>query len=174
MKVLTMNMVKIEILFFLSLFFITCSDGSTKSETNLPENPISGTYFLHGTKVNLKYQFPWPSWGGEIIILETDTTQIAMTVKVGLPEEKQDTVRFTGLEGLNAGEYQSVNRNCSHPSCFGDAELKNGELFFDLSAPYGFYIGRGTLEDGKLILQTHFEYREIGIDYYLKGTRIDE
>lgn len=164
----------IVVIFLIGCFSTACSDSSVKSKTEPSEDNISGTYFLHGTKVQLTYRFPWPSWGGEIVILERDTTQIAMTVRVNLLEEKQDTVRFTGLEGVNAGEYQSINRNCMHPSCYGDAKLMNGELSFDLHAPSGFYIGGGFLEEETLILQTHFEYRGIGLDYDLEGVRIDE
>lgn len=154
-------------------FLFGCSGNSIEPNSERTDN-ISGTYFLHGTKVQLTYQFPWPSWGGEIVILERDSTEIAMTVKVNLLEEKQDSVRFTGLEGVNAGEYQSVNRNCTHPSCYGDAKLTDAELSFDLHAPYGFYTGSGFLENETLILETHFEYRQVGIDYYLKGIRISE
>lgn len=166
------NAVSIRLLILvLGAVLFGCSNNSVEPE---PEDPISGTYFLHGTKVQLIYRFPWPSWGGEIVILDRDTTQVTMTVRVDLLQEKQDSVRFTGLEGVNAGEYQSINRNCTHPSCYGDAKLINGELSFDLHAPYGFYIGGGFLEQETLILQTHFEYRQVGIDYDLQGVRIDE
>lgn len=157
---------------FLSVIVFGCSDNSTNPGAEISEDPISGTYFLHGTKVMLRYDFPWPSWGGDIVILEADTIQTTMLVKVELLEEKQDSIRFTGLEGVNAGEYQSVNQDCTHPSCYGDAKLTNGTLSFDLAAPYGFYIGTGTLNEGRLTLDTHFEYRPTGIDYHLEGERI--
>lgn len=160
--------------FLLGSLLISCSDNSTKPEPEISEDPISGTYFLHGTKVKLRYDFPWPSWGGDVVILEADTTQTTMLVKVKLLEEKQDSVRFTGLEGVNAGEYQSINQDCTHPSCYGDAKLMNGELSFDLSGAGGLYRGTGTLENGKMTLNTHYEYRPTGIDYHLEGERIDE
>lgn len=163
----------IPVLIVFMLGLVSCSDNSVDPDPK-PSDNLSGIYFLHGTKVQFTYQFPWPSWGGEIVILDSDTTEVNMTVKLNFLKEKQDSVRFIGLEGVNAGKYQSVNRNCTHPTCYGDARLTNGELSFDLVAPTGFYIGGGFLEEETLILQTHFEHRQVGIDFDLEGVRISD
>lgn len=54
----------------------------------------SGTYKVSGIQVDLTYDFPWPSWGGEEVILSRDTTKIEFTIEIEYPEGKQDTVRL--------------------------------------------------------------------------------
>lgn len=134
----------------------------------------SGTYHVNGTQINLTYGFPWPSWGGEVVILSSDTSFIEFTVEIEYPPAKKDTVRFKGLEGANAGEYQAVRRMCAHPSCFADANLDGVELTFAFGSPGGTYTGTGLLGGGRLILETHFVYRSVGIDYFLEGRKIDD
>ena len=156
----------IAILLGLCMLF-GCSDNFPESKTR---DVNSGAYQLSGTQVEKHYQFPW----GEDNVYSRDTTEIEFMVTVEYPHEREDTVRFEGLEGANAGEYHSVNSNCTHPSCYADAQLISEELKFNLSAAGGSYTGEGFLGAGTLILETHFRYRGIGIDYYLQGEKVQE
>lgn len=164
-------MKRLRILLLSVLMLSGCSGDLLESKI---KEINSGTYKVSGTQVELRYDFPWPSWGGKEVILSRDITEIEFTVEIAYPEGKQDTVRFNGLEGADAGEYQAVYRKCSNPKCYADAKWIDSELTFDLSAPSGFYKGRGFLESGTLILETHFEYRGTGIDYRLQGEKVDE
>ena len=131
----------------------------------------SGTYKLSGTQIKTIHVFPW---GEDNEVISSDTTQIEFTVEVEYPEGKQDTVRFEGLEGANAGEFQAVNKNCTHPSCYADAKLNSTELKFDLSAPVGAYTGHGYLGAETLILEAKNRYRGDWVYYDLQGEKVEE
>jgi hypothetical protein len=133
----------------------------------------SGTYKVSGIQVELRFDFPWPSWGGKEVVLSRDSTEIEFTVEIEYPKGKQDTVRLDGLVGANAGGYQAVNQNCTHPSCYADAKLSDSELSFDLSGAGGLYHGVGWLGAEKLTLETRYEYRGTGIEYVLEGEKIE-
>ena len=161
--------------FIISLILCLLLTGCSENFMDAKIKKINyGTYHVTGTQVKLKYDFPWPSWGGEEVILSRDTSYIEFTVEIEYPPAKKDTVRFKGLEGANAGEYQAVRRMCAHPSCFADANLDGVELTFAFGSPGGTYTGTGLLGGGRLILETHFEYRSVGIDYFLEGRKIDD
>lgn len=161
----------ILILVLLSTILFGCSG-------NLPESKIqdinSGTYKLSGIQVELRYDFP----GGEDSIRSRDTTEIEFTVEIDYPskplgKQRKDTVRFDGLIGADAGEYQAAP-GCLPPFCDAYAKIKGGELTFDLLRPGGRYYGRGFLGAETLILETHFRYRGIGIDYHLQGEKVED
>jgi hypothetical protein len=161
------------LLFLICIIFIGCLNNFPEEE--LIEEINSGTYKVNGTQVELRYDFPWPSWGGEEVILSRDTTKIKFTIEIEYPEGKQDTVRFDGLVGANAGEHRSVfGGGCIFPECYADAKLTNSQLKFDLGAPSGAYTGLGYLKAETLILETNFEYRAIGIDYDLQGEKVED
>jgi hypothetical protein len=157
-------------IFFLSLFFSGCSDLFDRSDN------FTAKYELSGTRVELTYDFPWPSWGGKEVILSADTTHVEYLVEVRFfPEGKQDTVRFDELAGANAGDYSAVSTRCSKNTiCHPDAHFDGKNLTFDLLSPTGRYTGTGTLTPDSLILDTHFEYRNVGVDFYLQGEAVDD
>lgn len=159
----------------LVLFLIAVLSGCSG---NFLESKIqelnSGTYKVSGIQVELKYDFPWPSWGGDEVILSRDTTEIEFTVEIEYPDRvlatgKADTVHFCGLHGADAGEHTLAFRYCTPPFCYTTARLIDGELTFDLVTSSGSYVGHGFLGAERLILETHFEYRSIGVDYSLQG-----
>lgn len=165
---------------FLSAGLFGCSNNSLEPDSNpdpepeVPIDSISGIYFLHGEKIQLRYDFPWPSWGGEEVILSRDTTRIAFTVAIQMVEDKQDTVQFFGLESVNAG-WSIFPPDCTELYIYcAYAKYTDHILEFDFSSPDGTYLGTGTLADSSLTINSHFEYRDIGIDYDLQGIRIDE
>lgn len=165
-----MNTTKTFLLLFLCLLLFGCSGDLLESRI---KDINSGTYKVSGIQVELRFDFPWPSWGGKEVILSRDTTEIEFTVEIEYPKGKKDTVRFDGLVGANAGGYQAVNQNCTHPSCYADAKLSDSELSFDLSGAGGLYHGRGSLGAENLTLETRYEYRGTGLDYFLEGKKID-
>lgn len=140
------------------------------------EDSIEGAYFVHGTIIQYKYDFPWPQWGGEEVILSTDTTQIAFTVNIFLVEDNADTVQFYGLEGVNSGENNVLRQICDEmPSECAFATLNsNGEFAFFYETPGGEYTGTGILKKASISLDTFYEYRDTGIDYQLTGQKIKD
>lgn len=165
-------MIKNETLIYVILYLLL-ADFSGNIDSKLKEIN-TGTYLVTGTEIQLSYDFPWPAWGGEEVILSRDTSYIEFTIEIEYPEGKQDTVRFSGLEGANAGEYQAVDWGCTHPACNTDANLNGSKLTFDLYGTDGTYTGSGQLGGGHIFLDTFFEYRNVGIVYNLEGTKIEE
>ena len=155
-------MKSINFILFIILWITVIACSGDLLETKVKE-VNSGTYKLSGTQIKTIYVFPW---GEDNEVISSDTTQIEFTVEV--------TVRFKGLEGANAGEYQAVNKNCTHPSCYADAKLNGTELKVDLSAPVGAYTGHGYLGAKTLILETQNRYRGEWVYYDLQGEKIEE
>lgn len=63
---------------------------------------------------------------------------------------------------------------CTPPFCYTIAILIDEELTFYLVTSGGSYIGHGSLGAGFLTLETHYEYRSIGIDYHLQWEEVEE
>ncbi len=160
-------------IFFLLIFsclLINSSSIRNQSEADSPE----GTYFMHGTIIEYTYDFPWPQWGGEKVILDTDTTTISFVARIRMVEEKQDTVQFFGMAGANASRNSVLPVVCENPNFCGYANFEMGSLQFNYRTPAGEFSGTGQLEGEILTLDTYFEYREIGIEYDLHGGKIFE
>jgi hypothetical protein len=167
----------ISISFLLVITSIGCSGNSVSSDPKEPEDAISGTYFLHGTQVNLR--FCWPQDCGATVL---DTISTSFTVTIKKIPEKPDTLRFSGLEGADISlRHIFYTGHTSSPYCvFGeersycaDALYRNQQLEFNLGSPFGRYFGEGTLTNGELQLETHFRHRGAGADYFLQGFKID-
>ncbi|TVQ06077.1 MAG: hypothetical protein EA359_01645 [Balneolaceae bacterium] len=80
-----------------SLAIIGYSGNSVSPDSKEQADKISGTYFLHGTQVNLR--FCWPQDCGTTVM---DTISTSFTVTIQKLTEKPDTLRFSGLEGADA------------------------------------------------------------------------
>ena len=146
-----------------SLFILSCSETPTKSEPESVDE-ISGYYFIHGTKIEYEFYFPW----SDDNIESADTLEIAFTVLIRKMQEKKDTVQFVGLE--KAFTYIT---ECNTQLHCAYSKISGSELEFDVSIPSGRYYGSGTLADGKLTLDTKFRYRGNGTDYQLEGNVIE-
>ncbi len=153
-----------------------CSGSSVSPEQDeLKDDTISGIYFLHGTKITHRYDFPWPSWGGEEIILETDTTSLSTTIYIDRIDQYRDTLQIIGLKGLNTGTHRVLPPNCiSLPDRCAYVPFTDGVIEFNFFEPGGYFTGRGSLSDGKMSLNTKFEYRSIGIYYNLTGEKVND
>lgn len=104
-------------------------------------------------------------------ILSRDTVQTSFTLQIEKNRQRQDSLRFYGLENA-----PNSPGDCSHPQSprdCGFALLKDDLLTFDLLSPGGSYVGSGTLVGGRLTLETRFRYRNRGADYFLEGTKIE-
>ncbi|MDZ7718274.1 MAG: hypothetical protein U5K72_05575 [Balneolaceae bacterium] len=155
------------------VFYSGCSENPSESDPE-PVDEISGVYFVHGEQVNLTYDFPWPSWGGDIVILSRDTIETSFTLEIKLVENRPDTIRFFGLHGANDGKKGALPWTCDEFTPFdcAFANLTGSEFVVDISSPLGTYDAMGKLENGEITLDAHFEYRGIGIDYSLKGVKV--
>lgn len=159
------------------LFILSGCSGSSVSTENdeLKEDTISGIYFLHGTKITYRYDFPWPSWGGEEIILETDTTTLSTTIYIERIDQDRDTLQIIGLNGLNAGTHRVLPPDCiSLADRCAYVPFTDDVIEFNFFEPGGNFTGTGILSDGKMSLNTKFEYRSIGIYYNLTGEKVND
>lgn len=165
--------------------FIGCSSDLVDPIPEAPTDTISGIYFLHGTQIDSVFtRWPWPP--GELpTVRSVDTTQISFTLNVKQVETKQDTIQFHGLLGVNAG-YVRPWRNLAtilSPDCYHEMDCAyaklDGEEFilrfggFTPSRSSAFYYGLGTLENGRMTLNTWFMYRNSSSTYSLEGTKIE-
>lgn len=163
-------------IFIFLLLLLNLNSSSTLDnqgqKDHLIEDNLSGIYFLHGTRINLKYDFPWPQWGGEEVILSADTVEVVFSINIIVAENKQDTLQFFGLDGANAGN-SVLPLNCTRgvPLC-AYAEFINGEMEFNIRDANGEYNGVGTLDQNGITLNTHFEFRSDGVDYILTGKKV--
>lgn len=163
---------KIKLTFVIvAIFLIDCSNTASTE----PEETVEGFYFLHGEKIEIKYKFPWPSIGGEEIIISRDTVETSFTVEIKLVGSRVDTIQFFGLHGVNAGSRGILPGNCEEftPDYCAFASLIDSDLDIELLSPSGEYTANGTLENGQISLDAHFEYRSDGISYSLKGVKVE-
>lgn len=149
-----------------------CSDHSLLSQ--IPEIPdeedwISGRFDIHGYQVNLTLcyisQFCEPRQ-----VLSRDTVETSFTIRIEIHKNRKDTLRFFGLE--EAPNDPSCSFLRKNPRDCGFALLTGNRLTFDLLSPGGEYVGEGTLEKGRISLETRYRYRGRGTDYFLEGTKI--
>ncbi|NBC04275.1 MAG: hypothetical protein GVY20_11285 [Bacteroidetes bacterium] len=95
-----MNTTKTFLIFFLCLSLFGCSGNLLESKI---KEINSGTYRVSGIQVELTYDFSWPSWGGEEVILSKDTTDIEFMMEVKYEKGRQDSVRFYRAGRSRAG-----------------------------------------------------------------------
>jgi len=89
------------LLFLICIIFIGCLNNFPEEE--LIEEINSGTYKVSGIQVEMRFDFPWPSWGGEEVILSKDTTDIEFMMEVKYEKGRQDSVRFYRAGRSRAG-----------------------------------------------------------------------
>tara|TARA_R100001143_G_scaffold6711_1_gene9068 strand:+ start:8583 stop:9137 length:555 start_codon:yes stop_codon:yes gene_type:complete len=140
-------------------------------------------YFLQGIQISQRLcNISSACEPGEVI--ESDTLNTAFIVRLTFSSEKPDSVLFDGLEGANTKPREMISsgfnglaaayRECSPSSDCGHARKTGNKLEFNLSSPSGRYFGKGTLDNGRLTLQTQYIYRGSGAEYILEGQKIVE
>lgn len=158
--------------------FVSLSDHS--SEMFKTDDPITGMYYLYGTKISTIYPCTWTCFDMEPAV---DTTSVAFTANVWLVEEKQDTLRFFGLLGADAGE--------RGPNQFGEfvfpivlygheqqkvyATLGNSNDFeINLNNTGERYTAAGSFTGNTIQLEGQYHYRQRTFEYNLQGVKIEE
>jgi hypothetical protein len=158
-------------LFKLIIFSWTAIDSQMPSTS--PD--VEGTYFIHGTRIEYEYDFPWPQWGGDEVILSSDTSNISFTATIKMSEDKQDTIQFFGLVGASAGEQSAAQIFCEEPSSdcvYARIEGSSFEMFVAPSNQH--YTAKGTIQNNLITIEGFFEFRAIGVKYILEGERFIE
>ncbi|TVQ06079.1 MAG: hypothetical protein EA359_01655 [Balneolaceae bacterium] len=157
------------VVLFFGLVSLPVQSAKNHYTTQLSANTVAGFYYMHGTRIDIRSTYP----GGGIIV--TDTLHISFTLNIKPVENKQDTIQFFGLEGVNAGEYSFLPADCSilhSEDVCAYARLENSDFEIDFLRPGGSYWGSGSLENGVLTLETEYHYRGRGIQYSLHGVKI--
>jgi hypothetical protein len=164
----------VAVLFLSSILLEGSGDISNSNSDVLMSDSISGVYFLHGTIIEYTYDFPWPQWGGEKVIVDTDITTISFVTTIQMVEEKQDTAQVFGLAGFNASSNKVLPVECESPNTCGYVNFETGSLQFNYRTAAGEFSGTGRLDGEILTMDTYFEYRALGIEYDLEGKKIKE
>lgn len=135
-------------------------------------------YFMQGIQISQRLCYISSTCEpGEVI--ESDTLNTAFIVRLTFSSDKPDSVLFDGLEGANTRPREMLSdgfNGLTSCSPFSDcAARKTGNVLeFNLSSPSGRYIGKGTLDNDRLTLQTQYYYRGSGAEYILEGQKIVE
>jgi len=133
----------------------------SKLPTSLSNAFTEGTFRVSGYQIDQRLM--WPQGG----LISSDTTWIEFTFEIQMEKAKTDTIRVFGLEGLNGEELSMCSiqygRVCNY------AKLSGSHLTFDNLTPSGHYFGTGTLEKGRITLQTIYFRRNIRVEYELHG-----
>ncbi len=157
MKKTTFHQIAILALTFCAVLWSGCSDLPTGLNTKFDE----GFFKVSGYQIDKRLL--WPQGG----LISSDTTWIELTIEIRKEKGKQDTIRVYGLEGLNGSELSLCHY--TYPVVCNYAKLSGKELEFDNLTPGGHYMGTGTLENGRITLQTRYFRRNIHVEYELKG-----
>jgi len=151
--------------------FKGCSDSST-SLGPPPEDEIvdriSGMMLVRGLKTTTIY-----SHEGEEP--DVDSEHINFLVKLKLSREKEDAVRFYGLEGADTGKFDHMAfPGCTHPD---DCEvygrmtgIQNFEV--DLNNQGRTYKAKGTVQTVDFKIEAEYQYQNVTIHYDLTGERM--
>jgi hypothetical protein len=157
MKEITFHHQAILAVTFCMLLGSGCSDFPTGINTNFDE----GFFQVRGYKI--EQDLLWPQGG----LISSDTTWIEFTIEIRKEKEKNDTIRVYGLEGLNGREVCLCHPE--YPVVCNYATYSDTELEFDNLTPGGHYSGTGTLDNGRITLQTTYFRRSVRIEYDLHG-----
>jgi len=160
------------------------SETVSSQKQGKTDEDYSEHYFMQGIQISQRLCYISSTCEpGEVI--ESDTLNTSFIVRLTFSSENPDSVLFDGLEGANTRPREMLSSGfngghaayleCSDPSFVcGHARKTGNELEFNLSSPGGRYIGKGTLDNDKLTLQTQYIYRGSGAEYILEGQKIVE
>lgn len=165
-----------------AIFGFAMNSDVPANQTENRVDDISGTYFMHGYQVSMKLCYLNPDCeSGEA--LSRDTISTSFIVNIEMVEGREDTLLFSGLEGADLSiRNANYSGSAANPGCTSESSLgycayakrTGDELEFDIGSPFGWYSGRGVLNNGELTLETIFRYRGTGVEYILKGTKIED
>lgn len=132
---------------------------------------ISGDFYLEGFKIEKRFS-DWPVPPDEEP--SVDTTRIDFTLTIALTDPGQDTFRFYGLSGADAGESgHRVFPGCTVPEdckVFGQRTAPE-EIEIILENEGRTYHGFTYVRRNYIEVQAEYQYQNITIEYDLEGQR---
>lgn len=156
-----------------AIFLNGCADSSTNTQVY---EKVAGTYSIIGEKIVTTYS-EWPIPENEEPTV--DTLGVDFLLVITAAENREDTIRLIGVEGVDIGEGDNrVFPNCTVPDeCefFGtlvgeDLEIsvsKNGRSYQAIGSIYQTY-------DPYLEMTAVFNYQNITIEYEVEGGLLSE
>lgn len=177
---------KHNILNIIFIALIGCIALSASTSPPAANDPYTGLYYVHGSKIVTFYACPFipicgPNQGPFI-----DTTYFSSVVVVKMMQEKADTLHFFGLPGADESEIKTYFGN--HQRADGAPFLPaydtsvldrvygsySGTAFeIDYSLVNNFYKATGTINNGKIEVQGLFTNRTTSVEYDLVGEKIE-
>lgn len=145
-----------------AVFLHGCADSSTNTQVN---EEVVGTYSINGEKIVTKYS-EWPIPENEEPTV--DTLGVEFLLVIAAAENREDTIRLYGVEGVDIGEGDNrVFPNCTVPAeCEFFGRLVGEDLEINVSNN-----GRSFQAEGK-IYQTYDPYIEMTGTYNYQHTTI--
>ena len=148
------------------LFSFSGSTGVEQQEEMIDLG--SGTFYLKGTMTSTEYPCLFCPGNQDFYTYYTD-----FSVNILPVPGKKDTLRFYGLQGADAGEFDKrVFPYCTMPeNCVIYAKLIGDVFEIDISNDGRRYRAQGILKSSTIELEGQYSYENITIDYDLKGLR---
>jgi len=156
--------------------FTEPSLSSKKLKTN---DAISGIYFLHGTKTSTIFPCPFTCFDMEPAV---DTTTVAFATNVWLVPDKEDTLRFFGLLGADAGEsggnqfgefvFLIELHDEDHYRIYGRIN-DNSEFEIDVRSMGPRYTASGSFTGNTIQIEGQYQYRQRTFAFDLEGVKIE-
>ncbi len=169
-----------------SVILITIIALSASTSPPVNNDPYTGLYYVHGSKIITYYNCPFIEICGPDQGPFIDTTRIASVVVVKLMQDKTDTLHFFGLPGADEGEIKIYFGDDSRSDKAGDISLydtlngykiygyQTGNSFeIQYNNANNFYEATGSITQGLFELQGQYTMRTTTVDYVLTGERID-
>lgn len=147
-----------------------CSEQPVETEPEETIDQISGLYYLSGEKISTGY-----SCFNCLVVEDPYTNSIDLSLNVKVVKDKQDTVRFYGLAGADAGEFgKRVFPECKHPdNCKVYGKLTGIESFeIDIENNGRRYQASGSIRTVDIEVTGQYSYQNNQIEYDLHGKRV--
>lgn len=178
-------MLKHIILNILFLVFLGLVVISASTSPPVADDPYTGLYYVHGSKIVTFYTCPFipicgPDQGPFI-----DTTYISSVVVVKKMSEKADTLHFFGLPGADEREskiyfgnpprtdgasYMALYDQSVTDRVYGSYSANAFEI--DYSLIDNFYKATGTINHDNIEIYGIYSGRSISVEYNLVGEKI--
>ena len=170
----------------LFICIIGCIVLSASTSPPVNNDPYTGLYFIHGSKIVTYYRCPFFDTCAPDDGPFHDTTRIASVVAVKLMQDKADTLHFFGLPGAGEGEtklYHGITRFRDYAGSLLQYDgltgyriyglLTNDSYEIDYNNAGSRYKGTGTISNDKIEITGQKTFRTITVEYDLSGEKID-
>lgn len=178
-------MLKIYAQAIIFIGLITVITLSASTPPPVMNDPYTGLYYVHGTKIVKFYKCPFFGLCGSDDGPFHDTTRIASIVAVKWMEDKTDTLHFFGLPGADEGEIKLYYGNNQISDKAGDISLYDTfnryRIYGSLSGnsfeilynnAHNFYEATGNIIQDKIELQAQYNVRTTTVEYFLTGEKV--